>query len=51
MVPQVFSGEFYDAEPADLWSCAIVLVAMLAGCMSDGAYPDIAALSLFCSHR
>lgn len=28
---QVFAGLDYHAEPADLWSCGIVLVALLAG--------------------
>ena len=28
---QVHAGLDYNAEPADIWSCGIVLVAMLAG--------------------
>ena len=28
---QVFAGLDYFAEPADVWSCGIVLVALLAG--------------------
>ena len=28
---QVYVGLEYHAEPADIWSCGIVLVAMLAG--------------------
>ena len=28
---QVYAGLDYCAEPADLWSCGIVLVALLAG--------------------
>jgi hypothetical protein len=47
MLPQVFSGEFYDAQPADLWSCAIVLVAMLAGCMPNSTCSDTVAFSLY----
>ena len=30
---QVHAGLDYNAEPADIWSCGIVLVAMLAGGM------------------
>jgi len=30
---QVFAGLDYFAEPADIWSCGIVLVALLAGGM------------------
>ena len=28
---QVYAGLDYYAEPADIWSCGIVLVALLAG--------------------
>ena len=31
IAPEVFAGLEYDAEPADIWSCGIVLVALLAG--------------------
>lgn len=31
VAPEVFAKKDYDAEPADLWSCGIVLVAMLGG--------------------
>lgn len=31
VAPEVFAKKDYNAEPADLWSCGIVLVAMLAG--------------------
>lgn len=31
LAPEVFAKRPYGAQPADLWSCAIVLVAMLAG--------------------
>ncbi len=31
LIIQVYCGLEYHAEPADLWSCAIVLVALLAG--------------------
>lgn len=31
VAPEVMKGWDYSAEPADLWSCGIVLVAMLAG--------------------
>ncbi|XP_046853378.1 serine/threonine-protein kinase Chk1-like [Xenia sp. Carnegie-2017] len=31
VAPEVFSRKEYSAEPADLWSCGIILVAMLAG--------------------
>ena len=28
---QVYAGLDYHAEPADIWSCGIVLVALLSG--------------------
>ena len=31
IAPEVFAGLEYHAEPADVWSCGIVLVALLAG--------------------
>lgn len=31
VAPEVLSRQPYGAEPADIWSCAIILVAMLAG--------------------
>ena len=31
MAPEVVHDEDYFAQPADLWSCGLVLVAMLAG--------------------
>jgi serine/threonine-protein kinase Chk1 len=31
IAPEVHAGLDYSAEPADIWSCGIVLVAMLAG--------------------
>ena len=31
VAPEVFAKKDYAAEPADLWSCGIILVAMLAG--------------------
>lgn len=31
VAPEVFAGLEYFAEPADVWSCGIVLVALLAG--------------------
>ena len=31
VAPEVYAGMEYNAEPADLWSCGIVLVALLAG--------------------
>jgi serine/threonine protein kinase len=31
IAPEVFAGLEYHAEPADIWSCGIVLVALLAG--------------------
>ncbi|XP_064398553.1 serine/threonine-protein kinase Chk1-like [Halichondria panicea] len=31
IAPEVYAGMDYHAEPADLWSCGIVLVALLAG--------------------
>lgn len=33
VAPEVLSKCDYRAEPADIWSCGIVLVAMLAGGM------------------
>ena len=30
-IVQVYAGLDYHAEPADIWSCGIVLVALLAG--------------------
>lgn len=31
VAPEVFAGLEYHAEAADVWSCGIVLVALLAG--------------------
>ena len=31
VAPEVISRKPYNAEPADIWSCAIILVALLAG--------------------
>lgn len=31
LAPEVLVGMPYDAEPAEIWSCGIVLIAMLAG--------------------
>lgn len=31
VAPEVYAKKDYSAEPADLWSCGIVLIAMLAG--------------------
>ena len=42
IAPEVFAGLEYHAEPADIWSCGIVLVALLAG----GTYT-----AYICSHH
>ena len=31
VAPEVISRKPYHAEPADIWSCGIILVALLAG--------------------
>eukprot|EP01134_Creolimax_fragrantissima_P005636 CFRG5636T1 len=33
IAPEVFNQEEYHAQPADIWSCGIVLVTLLAGCL------------------
>lgn len=42
MAPEVLSGVQHQAEPIDIWSCGIVLVAMLAGQLPwDQAVPEL----------
>lgn len=31
VAPELLSSEDYQAQPADIWACGIVLTAMLAG--------------------
>lgn len=31
IAPEVYANMTYHAEPADIWSCGVILVAMLAG--------------------
>lgn len=31
IAPEVYANSPYQAEPADIWSCGVILVAMLAG--------------------
>ena len=31
VAPEVFTRRPYHAEPADIWSCGVILVALLAG--------------------
>lgn len=47
--PEVISKKPYRAEPADIWSCAIVLVAMLAGKVGLTFY--FAVLNALHGHR
>ena len=35
IAPELLVRNEYYAEPADIWSCGIVLVAMLTGCFSN----------------
>ena len=48
---KVYAGLEYYAEPADLWSCGIVLVALLSGGNRLSLYPSLSLpLSLSLSH-
>ena len=47
VAPEVIAKKPYRAEPVDIWSCGIVLVAMLAGGIQSILFLVIFSLSLF----
>jgi serine/threonine-protein kinase Chk1 len=52
VAPEVYAGVEYNAEPADLWSCGIVLVALLAGELPwDAPSPKYKPFKEWCSHN